>query len=127
MRMNKKGAIFLTVLGTILVVVVLANVVLHLILNQAKLTHHQIARIQAYYAAQAGLVYAWEQLRAGDYTIAARNCESGCDVPITQSDFKPFTLTQAKVFIIPEGSAGCLNPPQGSNACISSEVTYTTD
>lgn len=54
------------VLSTIFIVVILANVVLTLITSQSRLTHHQVSRIQAYYAAQAGMNYAIEMLRLGD-------------------------------------------------------------
>ena len=62
-KMNKRGIALYLVLSILLVVVILANVVLSLINSQSKLTHHQVRRIQAYYAAQAGINYALENLR----------------------------------------------------------------
>ena len=59
---QKQGAILLMVLGTILVVVILASVILSIILSHSRLTHHQVSRIQAYYAAQAGVNLAIENL-----------------------------------------------------------------
>jgi type II secretory pathway pseudopilin PulG len=60
---EEKGIVLLVVLATILVVVVLAQVILNTIVNQSRLTLHQISRIQAYYAAMAGVNYAYEKLR----------------------------------------------------------------
>ena len=63
---NDKGIILLMVLLVIFVVVALANVILMQITSQSRLTHHQVSRIQAYYAAQAGMNYALENLRNGN-------------------------------------------------------------
>lgn len=70
--LNKKGMALYVVLGTILVVIVLANVILSLVLSHSRLTHHQITRIRAYYAGRAGMVLAMEKLRTG--TWQANNC-----------------------------------------------------
>lgn len=53
------------VLGTILVVTILANVIMGLMLSQSRFTHHQVSRIQAYYACVAAMNYVLEQLRLG--------------------------------------------------------------
>jgi Tfp pilus assembly protein PilX len=63
--LNKKGVALYIILTMLLVVVILANVILNLVLSHSRLTHHQVSRIQAYYAAQAGMVYALEMLRTG--------------------------------------------------------------
>ena len=68
LRTNIKGIAISLVLGTLLVVVILANVILSIILSQSRLTHHQVSRIQAYYAAQAGMNLAFEQLRTGNWS-----------------------------------------------------------
>jgi len=85
LRFNKKGVVLLIVLGTLLVVVSLATVVLSLMLSHSRLTHHQTSRIQAYYAAMAGVNYAIEKLRVGNDanwpaagTYARYLCRSGC-------------------------------------------------
>jgi len=62
---NKKGVAIFMVLATIMIVVVLANVVLTIISNQSRLTRHEVNRIQAYYSAQAALVYTLENIRTG--------------------------------------------------------------
>lgn len=56
------------VLATILIVVVLANVVLTILSSQGRLTRHEVGRIQAFYAAQAGLIYTMEEIRLGTWT-----------------------------------------------------------
>lgn len=65
---NKKGVVLYFVLGVLFVVVLLANIVLNFVSSQSRLTSHQVKRVQAYYAAQAGVNYATEQLRLGNYT-----------------------------------------------------------
>lgn len=62
----KKGVVLLIVLGTILLVVILANIILSTMSSQSRLTHHQVSRIQAYYAAMAGINYAFESIRLND-------------------------------------------------------------
>lgn len=69
-KINKKGVAMFMVLATILVVVVLANVVLSIISNQSRLTRHEVSRVQAYYAAQAGLIYTMEKIRIGDWPFS---------------------------------------------------------
>jgi len=70
-----------------MVVSVLATVMLRIISHQSRLTHHQVSRIQAQYAAKAALVYTLDKLRrnddaswpaTGQYT--KRMCRSGCDI-----------------------------------------------
>lgn len=59
----KKGVILFIVLGVLMVVVVLTTVILRIISSQSRLSYHQLSRIQAHYAAKAGVVYALEKLR----------------------------------------------------------------
>jgi Tfp pilus assembly protein PilX len=61
--MNKKGVALYLVLAVLLVVVILANIILSLVSSQTQLTSHQAKRVQAQYAAQAGMNYALESLR----------------------------------------------------------------
>lgn len=80
-KSNKNGVIFLIVLCTLLVVVSLAAVVLGLILTHSRITYHQTSRIQAYYAAMAGVNLAMEYLRAGTWTTGSYTlCKTGCTV-----------------------------------------------
>lgn len=68
---NNKAVALLLVLATIVVVVILASVALRLILNQFRLTHHQVSRIRAYYASFGGMNLALEKIRLGDWSPAS--------------------------------------------------------
>ena len=63
---DKKGMILFIVIGIIMVVVILTTVILGAASNHARLTHHQVSRIQAQYAAKAGVIYALDKLRRND-------------------------------------------------------------
>ena len=91
LRLDNKGVALFFVLATLLIVVILANVILGITLSQSRLTHHQVSRIQGYYAAQAGINYALEKLRlnndtnwpsTGTYscTMCRSGCSGGCNI-----------------------------------------------
>ena len=129
---RKKGVILFIVLGVVMVVSLLATVMLRVISNQSRLTHHQVSRIQALYAAKAGMVYALEQLRVGTWTFSPTNmCASpgGCSVP-NDASFPASVNQPIKVIFCPAGvncvgaSSAC-NPPTGINFCINTVVDYT--
>jgi Tfp pilus assembly protein PilX len=78
MSKNKGIALFM-VLGTLLVLLVLAAISLAMVSSQSRLTQHQINRMRAYYAGLAGMNLAMEQLRlgawgTGDYSLCAAGC-----------------------------------------------------
>ena len=87
---DKRGVILFIVIGVIMVVVILSTVILRVIANQSRLTHHQVSRIQAQYAARSGVIFALDKLRrnddatcwpaAGSYTRRMQSSGSGCDV-----------------------------------------------
>ena len=54
------------VLGVIMVLALLSTVIMRVVSNQSRLTHHQVSRIQAMYAAKAGVLYALDKLRRND-------------------------------------------------------------
>jgi len=123
------------VLATIMIVVVLANVILAIISNQSRITRHEVGRVQAYYAAQAGLVYAMEKLRNGTWTYTGTNsCPNG-GVPcyVTDSGFLPYVVLNRVQVIFCDPLSSCnvgtssvsCNPPTGINFCIQSFVNYT--
>ena len=62
------------VLVIILVVIALAQGVLSIILNQSRLTHHNVSRISAYYAAMAGINLAYENLRTNTWEYGSSYC-----------------------------------------------------
>jgi len=72
--LDKKGIALITVLVVLLVVVALANGILNIMLNQSRLTHHNVSRIRAYYAALAGIRLAYENLRTGSWVYNANYC-----------------------------------------------------
>ncbi len=131
---SKKGVAIFMVLATIMIVVVLANVILAIISNQSRITRHEVGRIQAYYAAQAGLVYAMEKLRNGSWTYTGTNsCPNGTPCTITDGGFAPFVVNnQVRVIFCDPGSScnvgtssvSC-NPPTDINFCVQSFVNYT--
>lgn len=75
---NRKGAILFIVVGIIMVVAVLAAALLRTISNQSRLTHHQVTRIQAQYAAKAGMVLVFDKLRRGDWVQDPVNINYYC-------------------------------------------------
>ncbi len=78
---HPKGIAIFLVLLVILTVVVIANIVIILISSQQRFIHHEVSRIRAYYAAQAGINYAIEQLRRGQWSTGTYSlCSSGCTI-----------------------------------------------
>ncbi|MFH1397027.1 MAG: hypothetical protein ABIH27_00560 [Candidatus Omnitrophota bacterium] len=76
---ERKGLALLIVLSAILIVTLLAGAILSVILNQSRITRHKVNRMQGYYAAHMGIVYAFERLRAGwsppaTFYINPNNC-----------------------------------------------------
>jgi Tfp pilus assembly protein PilX len=61
-----RGMLLFIVIGIILIVVVLSTALLRVVSNHKRLTHHQVSRIQAFYAAKAGVMYALDKLRRND-------------------------------------------------------------
>ncbi len=64
---DKRGVALFITLAAVAIVIILANVVINIMSTQGRLTHHQVTRIQAYYAAQAGMVYTLEMLKNGTW------------------------------------------------------------
>lgn len=134
------------VLATIMIVVVLANVILVIISNQSRLTRHEVGRVQAYYAAQAGIVYALEKLRLGSISgttnggwtyTPVNSCPNStpCPVPDAGGDagFAPYVVGRIAQVIFCAPSSSCsvgtstvsCNPPAGIDFCVQSFVNYT--
>lgn len=137
---NKKGIVLFIVLGTLLIVVALAAVILDIINSQSRFTHHQASRIQAYYAAQAGMVYATERLRSMTWTFIPgaggfNSCPgpTGCvqtenEFPGSIGSFDGSADRQFRIVFCPSGttcnSTPC-DPPDGIDFCIQSSTIYT--
>lgn len=127
---DEKGIALFMVLGTILIIVILANVMLTMISSQGRLTHHQVSRIQAYYAAQAGVNYAYESLRVGTWNAASCPAPNGCRVsifaPALLADF-PHTISDIIVILRTPSATStiCPNTLSAGTICISTTAVYT--
>ena len=75
---GRKGIALFIVIGIVLVVTVLAIVILRIMSNQARLTHHQVSRIRAYYADKAGMNLAFYKLRTGTWSAPASGINYYC-------------------------------------------------
>lgn len=105
---NKRGIILFIVIGIIIVVVVLTTVILRIISNQARLTHHQVSRIQALYAAKAGMVLAFEKLRTGAWSQNPVSIKYYCiNGPVDAS----VTCSGASLVLDPQIHCGNLSTP----------------
>jgi Tfp pilus assembly protein PilX len=128
-RIAKKGAALLFVLGTLLIVTILANVIMGIMLSQSRITHHEISRIRAYYAASALMNYTLDMLRVGTWTANPLGgaikyaCLNGCVDTVTPS----YTINDSD---IPYNVQVAINPEESgiSNTiklAIKTEYTYT--
>lgn len=116
---GQKGIALFMVLSTLLIVVILANVIISVLLNQTRLTHHQVSRIQANYAGQAAILDALERLSNGNYNFDSCSANSG-GCSFTDADF-PHTIKSVSVVIRRPGTPDC---PPGNSACVSATVNY---
>jgi len=126
--MNSRGVALYFVLAILLVVVILANIILTFITSQTRLTGHQVKRIQAYYAAQAGMNLALEMLRNNDpnwittdTAKVRRICRrlNECSAPnLTEPSFPP-SVNYVEIFIGPLDGAT-------QSRVINTTVNYTS-
>ena len=140
---KKRGVVLFIVLATLMVVIVLANIILSIMLSQSRLTHHEVSRIQAYYASFAGMNLAYDGLRRGDWPIPAvgafydtylcsdttsnANCNSVPPAPapaVTIDASIPLVIEMVQIRVAERTVAGC-NAPAGSQVCINATTTYT--
>lgn len=127
---NQKGAALLIILGALLVLVILANAAISIILSQSRLTHHQVSRIQAYYAAFGAINYAFDKLRTNSDPVnwpspatsySRTFCRSGCTV--NDVDL-PAPINQITVTVAALGQAGCLTTPNNVPVCLHATADY---
>jgi Tfp pilus assembly protein PilX len=137
--MNNRGIALFIVLGMFFIVILLGNVVIGIMSNQARLTHHSVSRTQAYYAAQAATILAYERLRTGSWPIPASNTNqiyylcrqagSGCDV--VDSSIPGVIANSGRIMITVWGQGGsCQYPmaaglPANAVACVTATADYT--
>ncbi|MDD5476599.1 MAG: hypothetical protein PHG87_00085 [Candidatus Omnitrophica bacterium] len=120
---NKKGVILFIVIGVIMVVAMLTIVILRIISNQSRLTHHQLSRIQGQYAAKAGVLYALDKLRRNDDALWPASgqyvktlCKSGCDINLPNL---PNSIQRVDITVYDLGTG-----PSGTRK-ISAKADYT--
>ena len=128
---NKNGVIFFVVISVVMIAALLAITVLRVVSNQARLTHHQLSRIQAQYAAKAGLILALDKLRQNDTNwgtgvLTKKICRSatpdnGCNLAdvILDSDL-PNTIQCVDITVEAAPGTG----PSGTRK-VSAKTTYT--
>jgi Tfp pilus assembly protein PilX len=131
--MRNRGIALYLVLAVLLLVIILTSSILNIMSSQNRLAGHTVRRIQAYYAGQAGMNYALEQLRLNNAswvvdsvtTRIMHMCQSNtgvspCNPPnITESSLPP-GIGYVRIQVGPLNAATGLTP-------INSTVNYTND
>jgi Tfp pilus assembly protein PilX len=128
---NNKGIVLFIVLMTFLIVVILANIMLGIMSSQSRLTHHQVSRIQAYYADYGAMNYAFDKIRRMDWPMPTPGtsyprmiCAAagpGCtDIEVDL----PRSVANVLITVSSRGVNNC-NPPGDVPYCIRSVSTYT--
>ena len=136
-NVDNSGIALFIVLAVIMSVVLLGDVTLKFIASQNRFSHENTSRIQAYYAAKAGMNYALENLRLRTWTFAPNSCPNptGCTLCRTgggctvNEDTFPASIQLVRIIFCPAGTlcqdtpSDC-EPPTGLNFCVNSTVTY---
>ncbi|MCU0652341.1 MAG: hypothetical protein MUC39_05310 [Candidatus Omnitrophica bacterium] len=113
----KKGVALYITIFAILLVIIFAGIILNTISSQSRLTQHQIGRIQADYAAMAGINVALEMLRLGKWDTGTFTlCKSGSGCTLYDADLPP-NIDRIEISI----GAMDINSPAGTR-----QVTATT-
>jgi len=130
---GNKGVVLFIVLMTLFIVVILANIMLQIMSSQSRLTHHQLSRMQAYYAGFGAGNYAYDKIRRGEWPMPAagtsyirricRTTGAGCNV-IEPS--LPVSIQSVTITVSSRGVNSC-NPPASPTPayCITSFTDYT--
>ena len=126
-KSNKAAVLFLS-LFILLLVVIFANVILNIMRSHSRLTHHQVSRIQGYYAAMAGVNYALEKLRLGQWGMGSyclRNsnptCLGTCPAGSTSVNEPDFPCTVSSVSI----TIGAMDPANNNLRPVTAEANYS--
>ena len=126
-KIFKRGALLLIVIMTIVIAIILTNVILNIMLSQGRLSKYEISRIQAKYASMAGVNWAYENLRRGNWSKpAAGNCDHRT---LNDSAFPP-SINSIDVYVASPGTscfagADPCTPPAGAEVCINAITDYT--
>lgn len=129
---GNKAVALLIVLAAVVMVVLMANMVLNIVANQARMDQYKLSRIQAYYAAQAGANLAREMLRSGaaHWPLPAvggsyihRIC-NGCVIGPGDVNEPNLPDSVRSVIITVSDPALCPGSPAGLQACIRVTANY---
>lgn len=127
---GNKAVALLTVLMTLLVLVIISNIALNVVASQSRLSHHQVSRIQAEYAAWAGVNLAREMFRSQNASwpfpgpTYRRTICNGC--PLGPGDINEPSLPRQirNITITVAPAAACPGAPAGTQICINSTAHY---
>jgi hypothetical protein len=129
-KFKNRGVALLIVLGTIFIVVLLANIALNLMVSQTRFTQHKVGRIQAEYVAWAAINFANEMLRigptAGGWNVGS--CPAPPAVPppacmLTDPGNFPNSIVDVRIIFTNPGVGVCAAPV--GCFCVSAQVRYT--
>ncbi|MFH1281948.1 MAG: hypothetical protein ABIH91_04470 [Candidatus Omnitrophota bacterium] len=107
---DERGVALFMVIGVILLVSILSAIILGIASSHSRLTHHQVSRIQAQYAAKAGVLYALDKLRlrlpadaacwppAGPFPYVRQMKSSGAGCDIIESGL-PVSVSQVDITV----------------------------
>ena len=118
---SKRGVILFIVLGTIIVVMGLAIIVLRIIATQSRLTRHQVNRIQAQYAAKAALIFVMDRLRNSDPSWGTGTYHMGPGMDIPENDL-PESVTEVEIAV---GALGTGSSGLGRRITATATYVYT--
>jgi hypothetical protein len=132
--------VLFVVLGVIIFAVILGSVVLNIVLSNTALSRKHVGRVQAYYAALAGMNYGYERLSRNDDSTNWPMPASGTHYTnyICNSSFHPCPgyvvndetlvrgIRQIAITVSERSDSACIShsPPVGVDACIMARVTY---
>lgn len=141
-RSKQKAIALLVVLGTFVILMLIASLVMTMFLSHFRLTWHSVIRTQALYAAEAGIIYAFEKLRLNNdpawpepknrperkYTHSL--CNAGIHDPdcVFTDDTFPVFIKKVRITVVDKNCTSLIcSPPNAVGICIRSNVDYAVD
>jgi len=107
----KKGIVLVVVMGVVMIMCALAIVAVSLALQETHQAEHKIARIKAFFAAQAGMIDGLDQLRLGTQPIPTIGSPTTYSLGESVNGCTPFIMIVAR----------------GDNYVYSADETYWCD
>jgi len=123
-----KGVALIAVLTVLLVVAILGSIMAMLMSSQGTLTHHQVQRVRASYAAQAGINLAYSKLCQGLWaynTNYAINCTSAACTGAVTNPANRFSDPGIPFEVIIRVGPVVVGGPRPGTASIDASVNYT--